>query len=402
MWKVLIADDEAIIREGIRESIDWNEFNMEVVAEAEDGEEALELALRHRVDVLFVDLSMPIMDGLTLMKYAREKLPNCHMIVITGYDEFSYAQEAIRLQVDDYLLKPTDPQRLREVVAKVKEKLEQEQKEKQYRELLTNQVQKHIHVLRQQLGMEWVAGRLTDEDIMRQLSLLGLSRSCPAQVVVIQWFSFKNQPIVSDRDRQLLLFAIEKAVSELLGDGEKIVFRDSNEFIVVISWKPISEEQCRQMETALKQHLYIRASVYIETVEGGMVGVATAYEKCKEQMVEESRLSPIVRRARQYIQKHFSQSDLTLESVAEFLNVSPVYLSRMIKQELGISFIHLLTKIRMEKAAELLLSTELPIHEIAERVGYDTQHYFSTAFKKAMGVSPNQYRRTRMISEYTD
>nr|6SWB_A Chain A, Two-component response regulator [Geobacillus stearothermophilus]6SWB_B Chain B, Two-component response regulator [Geobacillus stearothermophilus] len=129
-WKVLIADDEAIIREGIRESIDWNEFNMEVVAEAEDGEEALELALRHRVDVLFVDLSMPIMDGLTLMKYAREKLPNCHMIVITGYDEFSYAQEAIRLQVDDYLLKPTDPQRLREVVAKVKEKLEQEQKEK--------------------------------------------------------------------------------------------------------------------------------------------------------------------------------------------------------------------------------------------------------------------------------
>ncbi len=129
VWKVLIADDEAIIREGIRESVDWNEFNMEVVAEAEDGEEALELALRHRVDVLFVDLSMPIMDGLTLMKHAREKLPNCHMIVITGYDEFSYAQEAIRLQVDDYLLKPTDPQRLREVVAKVKEKLEQEQKE---------------------------------------------------------------------------------------------------------------------------------------------------------------------------------------------------------------------------------------------------------------------------------
>ncbi|KPC99726.1 Arabinose operon regulatory protein [Geobacillus sp. BCO2] len=125
-------------------------------------------------------------------------------------------------------------------------------------------------------------------------------------------------------------------------------------------------------------------------------------KKCKEQMVEESRLSPIVRRARQYIQKHFSQSDLTLESVAQFLHVSPVYLSRMIKQELGISFIHLLTKIRMEKAAELLLSTELPIHEISERVGYDTQHYFSTAFKKVMGVSPNQYRRTRMISEYTD
>ncbi|MFC0296688.1 response regulator transcription factor [Geobacillus jurassicus] len=399
MWKVLIADDEVIIREGIRESIDWNGFDMEIVAEAEDGQEALELALQHEVNVLFVDLSMPIMDGITLMKHVREKLPNCHMIVITGYDEFSYAQEAIRLQVDDYLLKPTNPQQLREVVAKVKEKLEQEQKEKRYMELLTNQVQKHLHVLREQFGMEWVAGRLTEEEIMKHLSLFGLPRSCPAQVVVIQWLSFKNQSIVNDRDRQLLLFAIENVITELLADGEKMVFRDSDEFIVMINWKPISKEQRGQIEMALKQHLYISASVYIKTVEGGITGVRTAYEKCKEQMAEESRLSPIVRRAKQYIQKHFSQPDLTLESVARFLNVSPVYLSRMIKQELGIPFVHLLTKTRMEKAAELLLSTELPIHEIAERVGYDTQHYFSTAFKKAMGVSPNQYRKMHITNE---
>ncbi|WP_031409168.1 response regulator transcription factor [Geobacillus vulcani] len=399
MWKVLIADDEAIIREGIRESIDWHEFNMEVVAEAEDGEEALEFALQHRVDVLFVDLSMPIMDGITLMKHAREKLPHCRMIVITGYDEFSYAQEAIRLQVDDYLLKPTHPQQLREVVAKVKEKLEQEQQEKRYMELLTNQVQKHAHVLRQQLGMEWATGRLTEEEMVEQLSLLGLSWSCPAQIIVIQWFSFKNQPIVSDRDRQLLLFAIENALSELLEDGDKIIFRDSNELVVVISWKAISEERCRQIEMALRQHLHIKASVYIEAVQGGIGGVRAAYEKCKEQMEKESRISPIVRRARQYIQKHFSQPDLTLESVAQFLNVSPVYLSRMIKQELGISFTHLLTKTRMEKASELLLSTELPIHEIAERVGYDTQHYFSTAFKKTIGVSPNQYRKMHITKD---
>lgn len=179
----------------------------------------------------------------------------------------------------------------------------------------------------------------------------------------------------------------------------KNYFRDPNELVVVISWKAISEEQCRQIEMALKQHLHIKASVYIETVQGGMGGVRTAYEKCKEQMEKESRISPIVRRARQYIQKHFSQPDLTLESVAQFLNVSPVYLSRMIKQELGISFTHLLTKTRMEKASELLLSTELPIHEIAERVGYDTQHYFSTAFKKTIGVSPNQYRKMHITKD---
>lgn len=100
-WKVLIADDESIIREGIRETINWEEFQMEVVAEAEDGEEALELALRHGVHVLFVDLNMPIMDGITLMKHIRKKLSKCRIVVVTGHDEFTYAQEAIRLQVDD-------------------------------------------------------------------------------------------------------------------------------------------------------------------------------------------------------------------------------------------------------------------------------------------------------------
>ncbi|MBB6284168.1 response regulator transcription factor [Geobacillus subterraneus] len=396
MWKVLIADDEMIIREGIRESINWEQFNMEVIAEAEDGEEALELAIKHEVNVLFVDLSMPIMDGLTLMRHVRERLPHCRMIVITGHDEFSYAQEALRLQADDYLLKPTDPKQLSEVVAKLKEKLEREHWERGYVELLTSQVQKNVRLLRQQLGTEWVAGRLMEEEIMRQLPLLGLPSFCPVQVVVIQWFSFKNQPIMSHRDRHILLFAIENVVSELLANHETVVFRDPDGFVVAMIWTPISKEQRREIETALKKYLYIGASAYMESVEGGIAGVISAYEKCKRQMAEENRLSPVVRRAKQYIQTHFNQPELTLESVAQFLNVSPIYLSRMIKQEMGISFVHLLTKIRMTKAVELLVSTELSIHEIAEQVGYDTQHYFSTAFKKVMGVSPNQYRKIHL------
>ncbi|MCV4566526.1 AraC family transcriptional regulator, partial [Escherichia coli] len=90
---------------------------------------------------------------------------------------------------------------------------------------------------------------------------------------------------------------------------------------------------------------------------------------------------------------HFSDPKLTLESVAQSLNVSPVYLSRIIKQELGVSFVNLLTEIRIKKAIQLLTSTDLTINEISERVGYDTQHYFSTAFKKAVGMPPNQYRK---------
>lgn len=103
-WKVMIADDEGIIREGIRQCVDWDSLGMTVVAEAEDGEEALELAVQHSIHIALVDLNMPIMHGMELMKRLREQLPGCKIIVITGHDEFSYAQESIRLQVNDYIL----------------------------------------------------------------------------------------------------------------------------------------------------------------------------------------------------------------------------------------------------------------------------------------------------------
>lgn len=130
--------------------------------------------------------------------------------------------------------------------------------------------------------------------------------------------------------------------------------------------------------------------------------VPDAYREAKNKVYQDSVLSPLVRRGRQYIQRHYADPELTLEKLASVLRVSPVHLSRSFKQELGISFIALLTQTRMNKAMELLSNSELTINEIAERVGYNTQHYFSTSFKKWIGVSPNQYRRGESISETTE
>ncbi|MDI3410153.1 AraC family transcriptional regulator [Bacillus sonorensis] len=93
-------------------------------------------------------------------------------------------------------------------------------------------------------------------------------------------------------------------------------------------------------------------------------------------------VSPVVARAREYMQKHFAERSFSLKQTADALQVSPVYLSRMMKRELGVTFIQLLTEMRMQKAVHLLKTTALPIHDIAEQTGYDTQHYFSTVFKK--------------------
>ena len=116
-YQVLIADDEPIIREGIRDAVDWEALGMEVVAEAEDGEEALELALSQPIDIMLVDMNMPFLDGIGLMKRMKEERPECRFVIITGHDEFAYAQEAIRLGVKDYILKPVNADHLIQVLS---------------------------------------------------------------------------------------------------------------------------------------------------------------------------------------------------------------------------------------------------------------------------------------------
>ncbi|GAE93227.1 DNA-binding response regulator [Gracilibacillus boraciitolerans JCM 21714] len=178
-WKVLIADDEFLIREGIRSSVNWSNFDMEVIAEAEDGEEAVEFALKHEIDVLLIDLNMPIMNGIAAMKHIKEKLPNCRMVVISGYDDFRYAQEAIRLQVEDYLLKPVNPTKLEEILTDLSKLLEMKEQEENYLQQASTQVQKNHEHLRQSFFLDWIEGNLSEDEVRSQLQFLDLPYDPP-------------------------------------------------------------------------------------------------------------------------------------------------------------------------------------------------------------------------------
>ncbi|MCZ8519201.1 MULTISPECIES: response regulator [Paenibacillus] len=394
VWKVLIADDEPVIREGIRDAVDWASLGMTVAAEAEDGEEALELALEHGVQVLLVDLNMPIMNGIELMKRVREQLPESRIIVITGHDEFVFAQEAIRLEVDDYILKPADPKQLHTVLGNVRRKLESAEKQHGYLAMASKQITKNFPLLRERFCLEWIEGTMTEEEILEQLHFLDLPAAVPAQLGVIRWpESSAPQRLMKESDRQLLLFAIENIVSELLEPYLHAMFRDGMGLLVVCLWEAVPESVYAEIERAVQEFLKLTVHLRFEQVEHSVTEVAAAYRLCRTKVYEESQISPIVRRARQYIRDHFTEGALTLESAAAELQMSPVYLSRLLKQELGMPFVSLVTQMRIHLAVQLLGGTDLSIGEIAERAGYESQHYFSTAFKKVMGVSPNQYRR---------
>lgn len=394
MWDVLIADDEPIIREGIRNSIDWLSLQMNVIAEAEDGEEAIELSLLHSIDILLVDINMPIANGLQVIKRVKSKLPDCRIIIITGYDEFKYAQEAIRLNVSDYLLKPIDPDHLLDLLNKIKQELVKVNKQKDIMDRTSEQFTKNMPTLIHNFFREWLQGNLANEEIKNQLALYYLDTKIPKQLIVISCIEFlENKPILSEKERSEIEESLKYHILLFFEDTEIGYYDDNSGLIILISWQVIAKNLIVQLEEFIRKELNMTITVYTENNEEDYRNIFMLYKRCKESVQKEINISPIVRRAKSIIEHHYADSTLSLEKVALTLQVSPVYLSRLIKQELGLSFVQLLTNKRMKQAIYLLQSTDYPIISISELVGYESQHYFSTAFKKVMGLSPNKYRR---------
>ena len=124
MYKVLIAEDEELIRAGIQNIIPWEELGFNVVHCASDGKEALELWEKEHVDLVVTDISMPEKTGLELLEEIRKQDKRVRFLILTGYDEFYYAKTAIRLDVEDYILKPINEEELQESIQKSREKLD--------------------------------------------------------------------------------------------------------------------------------------------------------------------------------------------------------------------------------------------------------------------------------------
>ncbi|MGG1678446.1 response regulator [Neobacillus sp. NRS-1170] len=404
LLKVLIADDEPNIREGIRYCLDWDKIGMEVVAEAEDGEEALELALKYNVDVLLADLNMPIMNGLTLIKNIRERLPKCRVVVISGYDEFSYAQEALRLKVEDYILKPIKPDNLTEVLQKVSTKLQTQEAQTKYLEIASSHISQNTLFIQEQFCRNWMEGQLTNENIKEQLHFWGLPEESPYLLAAIRSQELEiEQPFINVADRGLFIFGVKNILVEILENQQNLIFSDKSGLLYILLWESIHEDLFSKIERSIQSYLQVSPVLFSELITGDYDAIPAVYMDCKKRLYEEYQVSPIARRAKNIIREQYTNPDITLELIAQQLQVSQVYLSRMIKQGLGTTFVSLVTEMRMKKAIKLLNSSQLQVYEIAEQVGYESQHYFSTAFKKAVGVSPNQYRKgaVQLLDEKT-
>lgn len=125
MRKVMLVEDEELILQGVRNIIDWESLSAQVVHMAHNGREALEMWEREPADIVVTDVEMPVMNGLSLLKELRARDQRARFVILTGYDEFEYARKAIKLDVEDYILKPIDEEKLEQVVKRAVEKLDE-------------------------------------------------------------------------------------------------------------------------------------------------------------------------------------------------------------------------------------------------------------------------------------
>ena len=395
MYKVLIADDEPKMRRKLACFIDWKSFGLEIVGEAEDGEIALQMAGEVLPDIYILDINMPFINGLELIERIKETQPAAVIIIISGHDEFKYAQQALKLRVFDYLLKPVQKERLEEVVTYAVRELETRKEQNRFLQMATSQLNKNLPYLREDFLKNIIENSLSESEIEDGISFFKINMPDECILFYIKKANSLSMEDQEDWDGALLDFAIENILHEIMSENAiYAVFRDKrNNMLAIVdkaSEKMLLYERVKNAISNLLETTVVTCSAPIKR---GLHDLNAAYMQVVVEVEEKYGHSPIVSRTIKYMEDHYSNPDLSIKDIADKLNISTAYISRLLKSETGFTFVELLTKIRIKNSLKYLDNISMKIVDIAEMVGYSSQHYYCTAFKKVLSISPSQFRK---------
>ena len=398
MWKVLIADDEPKIRRGLRSTIERMRPDMKVVAEAEDGETALALVRDWKPDILMIDIRMPFLNGLELIEKINEVSRDCIIIVVTGHDEFEYAQRALHLRVFEYVLKPVPREVLATVLARAEAELAGARRQNKYVAWAREQLERNMPLLREQFFRDWVRGGLSHSEIEEQRAFLGVQTGDHLAIAVIHVVErFLAAAPAGEKDRRLALLAVRRVVEEVFRAFAPLwVFQDDQDDIVAIACPPGGPawvEAVAEIESRVTESLAHAIVIAHAAISDAPRALPETYEALTAKVADTSSHRAFVVLSQSYIDAHYGEPNLSLEEVAAAAQVSPGYLSRLLKRETGFSFVDYLTRVRINKAVQIMSDPAVKVYEAAQAVGYQSQHYFSRAFKKVFGRSPVEYRK---------
>lgn len=179
MIKVFLVEDESIVREGLRDNMPWQQQGYQFVGEASDGEMALPMIRKLKPDVLFTDIKMPFMDGLALSRIVSQEFPDMKIIILSGYDDFEYARSAIRVGVEQYLLKPITKSTMTKVLSELRVKIEAQRQQSSYQDQYQDEMREYEKYSRRIFFEKLFEGHMSVQEIYEEAGRLGLEMDAP-------------------------------------------------------------------------------------------------------------------------------------------------------------------------------------------------------------------------------
>ena len=222
MLKVFLTEDESIVREGLRDMIPWEQHGFIFVGEASDGEMALPMVRRLKPDILITDIKMPFMDGLAFSRMVSRELPETKIIILSGYDDFDYARQAIELHVDQYLLKPITKANMIKALELTKKRIEEEREQKDYLRRFTRETQEYERFSRRVFFEKLVGGIMSVQEIYEQAEKLEIELDADNYNIVL--FSLQPQNTLTAYSETCALLQ-EELIQQLLRFPDLLLFR---------------------------------------------------------------------------------------------------------------------------------------------------------------------------------
>lgn len=291
MYKVLLVDDEALIREAISENIQWEEMGYSFMGACENGKQAMEAITKEQPDLLLTDINMPFVDGMELTKFVYENYPDTKVIIISGFDEFEYAKNAVKYQVLEYILKPITPMEFSETLQRVKKIFDERKESQRDMKKIRSAYVSSLPTLQGRYLYHLLNGTVDYSKLSeKQEELrLNLEAACYNTALVegdsLEPFT-KQYANVKD---ELALFAIYNIAAEIVAEeGGGIVFQSMDEKTVIIFMGEERESLKRQMKhiipkvrNAIGEFLQIQVTIAVGKTVSCLEELPDSFSKTK-------------------------------------------------------------------------------------------------------------------------
>jgi len=406
---IFLVEDEPKVRRGlaqrvsrIAEEIGNEEHRLLTAASAAEALEESKLTVP---DLLLVDISMPEMDGLELTRRLKELNPQLAVIVITGYDRFSYARRAIDLGVFAFLLKPVNEEELSRQVRRAAEDIHANRRRSVLAHWSDRELQENLSEHRSRFLYQCLRGELSNEEIEFQLQALEIASGDPG--LLVTWCSSSADPtpvqgpLRDSRDepscsREVLRKLCARLEVEAGLRISTLIPARTEELCYLLLCSPSFQPPfAEKIVDVVKEWLAAGRRMHWELFDGDWTQLEALAVHLVQRTRRDTSYSPAAVAGVELIEKRYTDPDFSLQEAADRLNISPSYLSKLVKSYTGYSFVGYLLQYRLNRAADELEQAEpaAKIYEIAERNGFRSHHYFTRQFRSHTGMSPLEYRR---------